>query len=58
MSLLKFVAFLLSQKDYSPIKTLYTVIRILNKLKKRQDLRGYKFLLAGRFSRRDRATFL
>ena len=37
---------------------LYRIIKILKFYKKKQKLKGFKFLLAGRFSRRDRATFL
>ena len=37
---------------------LYKIIKILKFYKRKQKLKGFKFLLAGRFSRRDRATFL
>jgi hypothetical protein len=41
-----------------PTFVFYRLIRILNYYKRRQKLKGFKVLLAGRFSRRDRATFL
>ena len=49
---------LLLHYRFRPSFVLYKVIKILRFYKKNQKLHGFKFLLAGRFSRRDRATFL
>lgn len=40
------------------VKLFYKIMRILNFFKKKFRLRGFKLLLAGRFLRRDRATFI
>lgn len=40
------------------VKLFYKIMRILNFFKKKFMLRGFKLLLAGRFLRRDRATFI
>ena len=39
-------------------KLFYRIIKILRFFKAKYRLRGFKFLLAGRFLRRDRATFI
>lgn len=56
--LLNFVKNLLFKKNFSAVKTLYTTLKVLKKWQKKLKLRGFKFLLAGRFTRRDRATYI
>ena len=39
-------------------KLLYRILKVFNVFRVRYGWRGFKFLLAGRFTRRDRATFI
>lgn len=48
----------LEYRYYRISRLIYDALRILRRLVKTQKIAGYRFLLAGRFSRRDRATFI
>lgn len=54
----KIVYEMLSTKNYSTTKTLYSIVKILSYYQHTAGLRGFKVLLTGRFSRRDRALYL
>lgn len=54
---LKAVPFMLYIKRFSPTKTLYTIVKIMKLFKVKYGLRGFKFLLAGRFTRRGRSIY-
>lgn len=58
LDILDLVDLYLKRRRLSTIKTLYTLLKILKRLSRRQKLTGFKFLLAGRFTRRDRATYV
>lgn len=59
-SILDFIAnFLKRRRRITKInKLFYRIIRILRFFRARYKLRGFKLLLAGRFLRRDRATYI
>lgn len=48
----------LLRKRFSTVFVFYKLIRILSVYKMLQKLSGFKVLLTGRFTRRDRATFV
>lgn len=58
LDILDLVDLYLKRRRLSTTKTLYTLLKVLKKLSRRQKLTGFKFLLAGRFTRRDRATYV
>src|SRR5690606_19118218 len=57
MDVLRYVSFLLYKKRFSPTKTFYSILRVMLNLKRKLKLRGFKFLLAGRFTRRGRSVY-
>ena len=54
----KYVRYVILKRRYSPGRALYAALKIIRKWQKIQPIKGYKVLLAGRFSRRDRATYM
>lgn len=56
--LLNLAEYLITELDYSPTKTLYTLLSILRDYESSGKIKGFKLLLAGRFTRRDRAVYL
>jgi len=57
-AVIDFIAKKLQQRHFRISRLIYDAIRILRRLIKIQKLGGYKLLMAGRFSRRDRATYI
>jgi hypothetical protein len=56
--IIEFIIRKLQQRHSRIGRLLYDALRILNRLVRAQNLGGYKLLMAGRFSRRDRATYV
>jgi hypothetical protein len=56
---LEYVQYILRRKKLMKInKVLFRIIKLLNVCRVAFGLRGFKFLVAGRFTRRDRATYV
>jgi hypothetical protein len=55
---LDFAAGLIGKKKYSVRRIFHKIITMLLRYHRRIGWRGFKFLMAGRFTRRDRATYL
>lgn len=53
-----FLIELFLRRKFRPNFVLHRIIKVFNFCMRRQKVTGFKILLAGRFSRRDRATFL
>ena len=56
--LIDFISRKLEERHFRISRLLYDALRILRRLVKTQKFAGYKLLMAGRFSRRDRATYI
>lgn len=56
--IINFIVRRLQYRQFRISRLIYDILRILKRLVRARKVEGYKFLLAGRFSRRDRATYI
>lgn len=56
--IIDFIVQRLQKRQLRISRLLYDALRVLKRLVRAQSLTGYKLLIAGRFSRRDRATYV